>query len=139
VDDPIFEFLKNAVIDCDSIRGHVMAERERRCAEAQSYLEQAEAEEGVAHARLARVRRDYLEGAISAGELHEFESELREELDATKAKASLMSEQLHAIQEIRVPSDAVLELLARFRAAVSGRVQDAPSTRGAPRRPRDHL
>jgi hypothetical protein len=105
----------------------VTAEHERRKEETQSYLEQAEADEGKAEARLARIRRDYIEAAITAAEMHEFEEELRDDLAAMKAKVALMREQLDDLVELGEPSAPVVELIARLRAAVSGRVQDAPS------------
>jgi hypothetical protein len=127
VDEPLFEFLKSVVLDMGSIREQVQAEHERRYAEAESYLRQAEDEEQQAVERLARVKRHFIDDKITPDEWHQFSAELGDELQAARTKADLMRQRLAAISETRVPPDAVLELLARLRAAVSGRVQDAQS------------
>lgn len=88
----------------------------------------AEREAQQAAERLARVKRDYTHGELTAAEWRELRADLAPELDAAQAEAERLRERLRSTEAETAISDVEAELfeqLTRIRAAVAGEVTDA--------------
>lgn len=97
-------------------------------AEARALLDGAEQEEQEATARLARVKRDDVNGDLTAAEWRKLRAELKPESVAAKAEAQRLRRQLAEAEADTARAGVevdVLETLARIRAAVVGEVVDA--------------
>ncbi|HYB27861.1 MAG TPA: hypothetical protein VEF89_14680 [Solirubrobacteraceae bacterium] len=88
-------------------------------------LGQAERELGRAEDALARIRRDYRDGKVTADEWREFRDELEAERAAAEAARERARKRAEAVSDEDV-SDEVLDRLRALRAAVLGGLDRAP-------------
>jgi DNA invertase Pin-like site-specific DNA recombinase len=112
------------------------AERERlleaaraKGAEARDLAVQADREEQEAEAALVRVRRDYQRGAISAEEWHEFRTELEEEAEASRRRASQLRVRAAQLDAEAAHVDAETQLGARLAAILRAAAGDLDDPR----------
>jgi hypothetical protein len=83
---------------------------------------------GASARPLARVRRDYMNGDLSAKHWEEMEPELTAELEASRAEAERLASAQREVEQNSEFEDAeqkVLEHLSEIRRAVVGEIQDA--------------
>jgi len=121
VDDAIIGHLAEVGIDArqtlNLVREATAAKRQSTVAE----LDAARRELAKAEAALERVRRDYLEGAITAADWAEFRPELETDRDASAGKVAQLEKRAAEIE--REPEEfvpAAIEALDLIRAAIRG-------------------
>lgn len=128
IDGKVFAYFSQVGLDLEATRERIEAACDRKLAEARSLLATAESEAQAAAARLAKVRRDYTHGDLEAAEWRELRAELEPDLKAAEAEAERLRGQLAEAEEQAAVKDieaAVVERIARIRAAVAGEVKDA--------------
>jgi DNA invertase Pin-like site-specific DNA recombinase len=128
VDSAVLGYFENVGLDLEATRDQLGAAMDRKLDEVRALRDAATRDAAAAGERLARVKRDYTNGELSAAEWRELRSELEPEAAAAKAEAERLREQAHAAEAGTAVDEAeaeVLEQLARIRAAVAGHVNDA--------------
>lgn len=127
IDSAVMDYFEGAVLDLEATRRDIEAAIERQSTTTRELREQAERDERQAVERLARVKRDYMDGRLDADDWHEFRDELAAEQEAAQSKLERLTE-----QQARVMADARLDVeaetlryLAEIRAAVIGTVRNA--------------
>lgn len=124
VDTAVYRYFEQVALDVEATREQLTAAVERKRAEVLALCDGAEREAQQAAERLARVKRDYPHGELTAAEWRELRADLAPELDAAQAEA----ERLRSTEAETAISDVEADLfehLARIRAAVAGEVTDA--------------
>jgi len=109
--------------------GYALA-HDRRIREARLLREQSERAAQQAVERLARIRRDYVNGKLSPDDWQEFRDELEPERDAARAEASRHAAQEAELESSTAIEDAeteVLQRLAETRASIAGDVASQTS------------
>ncbi len=115
-------------LDVDATRAAFVAQVERRIAGASAAREDAERQVARAEARLARVRRDYTDGRLTAADWASFRDELVPELDAAGTELAQRREAEQQAVDAGDLSDAesnVLRLLADLRRRIVQDLRDA--------------
>jgi DNA invertase Pin-like site-specific DNA recombinase len=128
VDTAVYRYFEQVGLDVEATREQLTAAVERKRAEVQALCDAAEREAQQAAERLARVKRDYTHGELTAAEWRELRADLAPELDAAQAEAERLRERLRSTEAETAISDVEAELfeqLTRIRAAVAGEVTDA--------------
>jgi hypothetical protein len=128
VDEAVFAYFAQVGLDVEATREQVATAAGRKVAEAQALLAAAEQEAQKAAARLAKVKRDYTHGDLSAAEWRELRADLEPEAEAADAEAERLRVQVAEAESGAAMTDAeaeVLEKLASIRAAVAGEVKDS--------------
>jgi site-specific DNA recombinase len=128
IDAAVLAHFEQTVLDVEATREQIAAAMDRKLAEAKALRDSAEQEERAAAARLARVKRDYMNDELTAAEWREFRGELEPEAEAATAEAERLRKQVAAAESGAAVDDAeaeVMEQLARLRAAVAGDVSAA--------------
>jgi anti-sigma factor RsiW len=98
--------------------------------------EQAERDEHEASDALARVRRDYKDGKLSADDWAEFREELTAELEAASANVARLRKQEQEAAKatsIRDAEEETFRRLGELRREIAGRVKRSRGTRRHPR------
>ncbi len=127
VDAAVYAYFEQVGLDVEATREQLSAAATRKLDEARSLLLGADTEAQAAAARLARVKRDYANGDLTAAEWRELRDELEPEASAAEAEASRLREQLAEVESGATLADVevdVLAKLAHIRAAVAGEVSD---------------
>lgn len=128
VDTAVYRYFEQVALDVEATREQLSAAVERRRTEVRALCDAAEREAQQAAERLARVKRDYTHGELSAAEWRELRADLTLELDAAQAEAKRLRERLRSVEAETSVTDVeaeLLEQLARIRAAVAGEVTNA--------------
>jgi DNA invertase Pin-like site-specific DNA recombinase len=128
VDPQVFRYFERVGVDIEATRAELASAQESRTAEVLTLREEARREAETARERRERVKRDYLEGRITAEDWSEFSGELSAELSAAEAQAARLDDQLSSIERAGSLADLeaeVLEKLAAIRATLAGEVSDA--------------
>jgi hypothetical protein len=115
-------------LDVEATRAQLNEAVDRRVAEVRTLREEAEAEERRSVEALARIRRDYKGGHLSASEWRGFREELTEEHEAAAAEAVRLREQEGEIADrgaLRDCEEETLRTLAEIRQAIVGEVKEA--------------
>lgn len=127
IDAAAFDFLAKAALDVEATREQLAEAADRKLAETRALLHEAEQEAQRADERMARVRRDYQDGALDADDWRDQREQLASEQEGARAEVERLRHHEHAIAEIGVLRDAeqeVLDRLGSLRAAVVGEVRD---------------
>jgi hypothetical protein len=128
IDDAVYAYFEQLELDLGGTRRQLAASLERQQAETRSLLEETEQETQAAAQRLARVRRDYTEGELSAAEWREFRDELESEAADAKAGAERLRTKLAESEAEAAFSEVEADLLAQLaqiRAEIAEEVLDA--------------
>jgi site-specific DNA recombinase len=128
IDQAVYRYFEQVALDVEATRQTITNARDCKLAEIRAVHEQAEREARLADERLARIRRDYTDGRITAEDWHEFRGELRAERDAARAEADRLAAQQREVEawgELRDAEADTLERLSEIRALIAGEVRDA--------------
>jgi hypothetical protein len=112
----------------EATRKAVAEARDRKLTEVRALRDEAEREAHRAEERLARVRRDYTDGKIDAGDWREFRDELEGERNAAHAEAKRLATQQCEVEAwggLRDPETEMWRRLSQIRAVIAGEVRDA--------------
>lgn len=127
IDIAIYTYFEQVALDLDATREQLSAAQHRRLSEARTLLAAAERESQAASARLARVRRDYTSGELTAAEWREFRDDLEPETRAAESEVERLRERWSEIEADASLDDVeadVLTKLAHIRAAIAGEISD---------------
>jgi site-specific DNA recombinase len=125
VDGAVFEYFENVGLDIEETRRQFELRHGAVVADTRAMRDEAEREEQRVEASLARIRRDYVEGRLGAEDWQSLRAELDEEREATAARLDLLRERERELSAEAGPQADAYERLARLRAAIAGRVNDA--------------
>lgn len=128
VDAAVFSYFERMGLDLNATRVAVTGEASRKVSESASLLDQAQTEKSRATERLVRVRRDYAEGEISAGDWQSLRAELESELLAASEQLERLESQHKdslALMETIDAETRLIETINEIRQAISGRVTGA--------------
>ena len=124
IDLAVLAYFEKVGLDLDATREQLRGAITRKAEETKAMLESARREATKVEERLARVKRDYLEGNLTAAEWRDLKAELEPEGSAANAAADRLARQLedqeaeNALDEVEAELD---DLLANVRAAVEGK------------------
>jgi site-specific DNA recombinase len=133
IDGAVLAYFERVGLDVDATRRQFAERIGRVLGETNAMLVAAEREAGLASDRLARVKRDYLDGSLSAAEWRELRSELEAEAAAASSSVERLRARADEVEAEGAEIDAAEELLghlAELRAAVAGRVREGGSVEG---------
>lgn len=128
LDGAVFAYFEQVGLDLDATRDQLAAAMNQKLDEARLLLKSAEQEAAACSERLARVKRDYLAGSLTAVEWRELRSELEPENHAARAEVDRLARQVDAHQNddsVHAAEREVVSLLERIRRAVAGEIRDA--------------
>jgi site-specific DNA recombinase len=137
IDRAVWHYFETVGLDCDAMVREYEERRSLRLTEVSARLAEAERELQQAEARLERVRRDYLRGALTAEQWHDFEAELEPERRAAAAALERLQANADEIRAENLLNDAETETLTalqQIRATLVGTVTgsaDLPAARRA--------
>jgi len=129
VDEALLRELTGRYLDLDATRSRLAARQDADLAAARQAAERAEREQALAEAALARVKRDYVGGEITAAEWREIRADLDESLAAAHAAVEQARARVQTVQDTRATTDAeeaMLAHLADLKATVAGSLDRAP-------------
>ena len=127
IDTAVFAYFEQVGLDVDGTRDQMAAARSRKLKEARAVLAAAQRESYEAEAALARVRRDYTSGALTAAEWRDLRDELQSDAAATSAEAERLGKQLVEVEQadaFDAVEDEVLQMLAHTRSVIAGQIAD---------------
>jgi len=137
VDASVYGYFEQVGLDVEATRAQVADARDRKLEEVTALAKHSLQEKRRAEERLARVRRDYTDGEISAKEWTEFRGELEGELAAAGAEVERLDRQrieVEAWEGVKDAEQDALEMLADIREAISSSGEDEnPKARDAVR------
>lgn len=128
IDEGVLAHFEQTGLDIDATREQIIAATNQKLTEAKALLVTAEREAQQALARLAKVKRDYTHGDLTAADWNELRAELEPEAVAADAEAERLRKQVTATESGAALGDAeaeMMEQLAQLRAAVAGDVAAA--------------
>jgi len=123
IDAAVYRYFEQVGLDVDATRAQMAEARDRKLAEVHALREQAVREQRRAEERLARVRRDYMDDAITAADWAELRNDLEPERDAAAAEVERLATQKTEVEtwgQMRDVEAQVLARLADIRRALSG-------------------
>lgn len=128
IDLAVLSYFEQVGLDLEATRDQLAAAVDQRNEELRVLLSAARKEAQEASASLARVKRDYTRGDLTASEWREFRDELSPQLDAAEAAVTRLESQLAEIGVPLAKAEAeMIQHLADIRAAVAGEIKDAES------------
>jgi hypothetical protein len=127
IDGAVMDYFANQVLDAEATRRDIEAAVEHKVHEIRELRAQAVQDEQKASERLVRIKRDYMDGKLSAEDWREFRDELAAEQEATRAKLERFTEQERSVaaEALLDAEGETLRYLAAIRKAVIDTVQDA--------------
>jgi DNA invertase Pin-like site-specific DNA recombinase len=128
IDSATFNYFEHAGIDIEATKQVVKESRDLKLAEVRALRKQAQREAQLAAGRLARVRRDYQDGALLREDWAEQREQLTGERDAAQAEVDRLRAHETGIVQDGDELDAekeVLDQLVTIRKAIVGEVNDA--------------
>jgi DNA invertase Pin-like site-specific DNA recombinase len=128
IDVAVYSYYEQVGLDVETTREQLAEAQGHKLAELRALHASAAAEQSRVEVRLARVRRDYMDEEISAAEWKDVREELSADLNASKAGASRLEEQLAQVEEWNELKDIeqeTLEHLTEIRRAIAGEIRDA--------------
>ena len=125
IDGAVFDYFQNEGLDIEATRRGIADGVERAVSEIRELRAQAERDAQRATERLVRVKRDYMDGALSAADWQTFRDELMAEQEAATAKlAQLEGQEVRVKEEAQRDTEAeALRHLAAIREAIIGTVR----------------
>lgn len=130
IDEAVFAYFREVGLDLEATKRQLAGAAAGRLVEAARLLEDAERDVSAAHARLARVDRDYADGLLEAPEWRTLRLPLATESEAALGRRALLQarvEDLTAASAVDDAEAAALERLAELHAAVAGEVTSQES------------
>jgi site-specific DNA recombinase len=127
VDTAVWQFFERVALDVDATRVAISAQADAQLAELDALRDQAERDAAKAERALAKVKRDYLEGDLSASAWQGFHDDLTADREAARAQLERLDarRQQVASEAARLDAeDTVMRELTLIRAAVAGQVKD---------------
>jgi DNA invertase Pin-like site-specific DNA recombinase len=127
IDAAVYAYFEQVGLDEEATRTYLTEAIERRAAEVQALLSDAEAEAEAAAERLARVKGHFAGGELTVAEWRELREDLEPEAEASAAERERLKLQLASVKAGPDLSTAEAELqdqLARVCAAVRAGVED---------------
>lgn len=134
VDSAVYGYFERVGLDVEATRAQVADARDRKLEELQALNKQAHAEKHRAEERLARVRRDYADGKITAEDWSAFRSELTTEMEGASAEVDRLAGQLAETEmwaELRDLEHDTYRMLADIRQAIDGDADNTDPVRAA--------
>ncbi len=128
IDEAVFSYFEQVALDVGATRDQLATAMSQKVGEATTMLAAAEEEAQDASNRLAKVKRDYTHGELTAAEWRELKADLEPESEAAKSQVKRLLGQVEAARSSAAIGDAeqaVIEQLARIRAAIAGDVNSA--------------
>jgi primosomal protein N' len=128
VDEPFLAYLERVVFDVTATREAIAQEHSRRSAESAALLADAERELSQTEASLARVKADYVRGALAAEDWRELRRELTEQREAAEREIErLRARAAEAESEVAAfdLDEEAAQKLAALRHAITGEVVGA--------------
>lgn len=125
IDAAVYRYFEQVGLDVEATREGLSEARARKLVEVGALREQAVREQQRAEERLTRVRRDYMDDAITAADWAELRHELEPERDAAAAEVERLATQKTEVEtwgEMRDVESQVLTRLADIRMAINGDV-----------------
>jgi site-specific DNA recombinase len=129
IDEPFLAHLLDGYIDIEATRERIEDRASGALSAARDALREREVVATKADEALARVRRDYTTGAITAADWRELRAELEAEREAAAAALERARAPAEQLDSGAMPGDAeqaLLDHLAALKAAVSGQAGAAP-------------
>lgn len=126
IDPAVYRYFEQVGLDVDATRAQLAEARDRKLTEVGALREQAIREQRRAEERLARVRRDYMDDAITAADWAALRAELEPEHDAAAAAVERLENQgaeAEAWGELRDMEAQVLTRLVDIRKAIGGDIE----------------
>ncbi len=127
VDGAVYRYFEQVGLDLEATRRQLASERDRKLAEIGALLYQAQQEAQRAEERLARIKRDYVDGTLSAADWAAFRDELSAEHLAAQAEVSRLADSEAEVARAGTLLDAeqeVLALLRDIRTTIAGEVTE---------------
>lgn len=128
IDPPVYRYFEQVGLDVEATRTQLADARHQKIAEIEALSAEAGAEKNRADERLARVRRDYTDGKLTAEDWSAFNKELRADLAGAEAELTRFAEQradVTAWGQIQDVEHDVLAKLADLRATIAGELASA--------------
>ena len=128
VDGPLLAYLESVVFDLEATRQVIAEEHDRRNAESNALISQAEREVTEAEASLARIEADYTRGAITAEQWLRLQAKLKETHEAAARELEQLTTHAQEFTATAEAFDVDAEATARLallREAVAGEVTSA--------------
>ena len=135
VDTAVWEFFEHVALDVDATRAAITERVDAKLAELDALRAEAEREAAKAQWALAKVKRDYLDGELSASAWQAFHDDLTAERDAAQAHLErLDTQRTQVASEVTALDieDAVMRELTLIRAAVLGDALDGEQGASTP-------
>jgi site-specific DNA recombinase len=127
VDTAVYAYFEKVGLDVEATRAQVASARDGRLTQIRALIKDATRAEREATEALARVKRDYMNGALSVEDWNEMRLELTEERDGAKAALDRLHDQEREVASWSDVHDAeaeTLKRLAEIRAAIADEVSD---------------
>jgi DNA invertase Pin-like site-specific DNA recombinase len=127
VDETLLHHFLIRHFDEEEVRERLAAAAGEKVAEAQALAQAADREEQEAVAALARIKRDYVAGRISADDWNDLRAELEESQTASRNRAAQLRARAEEIQAEAAQVDVEAQLVARLAAvmrAVAGKAEN---------------
>jgi len=127
IDTAVWEFFERVALDVDATRAAITERVDAKLTELEALRDQAEHDAAKADRALAKIKRDYLDGDLSAGEWRAFHYEKTAEREGARAelvRLDAQREQVAAEAAAIDVEDAVMRELTLIRAAVVGEAKD---------------
>ena len=133
IDEPLLAYLEKVVFDVEATRQAIADEHARRTVENSTLLQDAEHAVSHSEAALARVRADYVRGALKVEDWETFRDELTEQHQATQHEVERLrfrAEEVSAEAAAFDVDDETAQRLAALREAIAGEVVEAEGLDG---------
>jgi site-specific DNA recombinase len=128
IDSAVYRYFEQVGLDVQATRDAIAAAHNRKLAEVTALRRDADRDLQRASERLARVRRDYVDGRLDASDWAIFRDELSAEHDAARAAVERLDASHSDVQRAGALLDAEREMLgtlAEIRRAIAGEIQAA--------------
>jgi DNA invertase Pin-like site-specific DNA recombinase len=131
IDSAVFSYFEQVGLDLEATREQMGAAIEHKATEASALLDAARTEAAITTERIERVKGDYLAGELTAAEWRQLRGELEPGAEAAQHECERLESQLAAIKsspDMAAIEAELLEQLARIRATLAGKINDAQGT-----------
>ena len=131
IDSSVYSYFEQVGLDVEATRKDLSESRDRKLVEVRALFDQAQADQQRTRERLARVRRDYMDDKLSAGDWKSFSDELGADQEGADAEVDRLAGQLAEIEtwgDLRDAERDTLAKLADLRRAIAGEINDAAGT-----------
>jgi site-specific DNA recombinase len=128
IDTAVYRYFEQIGLDVEATRQTILEARNRKLSETTALHDEALHEARRAEERLARVRRDYLDGKLAVEDWNDLRGELDTERDAARSQAERLATQRTEIEAWGELQDAEAETLRRLgeiRALIAGEIRAA--------------